>query len=74
MYVQSLCHVQLFETPWTVAHQAPLSMDFLGKNTGLDCYPFSRRSSQPQGLFPTLAGGFSATGPPGKPFLYNTQE
>ena len=23
-----LIHVQLFETPWTVAHQAPLSMGF----------------------------------------------
>ena len=26
--VQSLSCVQLFETPWTVAHQAPLSMEF----------------------------------------------
>ena len=25
-------------TPWTVAHQAPLSMDFPGKNTGMDCH------------------------------------
>ena len=25
---QSLSHVQLFMTPWTVAHQAPLSMGF----------------------------------------------
>ena len=25
-------------TPWTVAHQAPLSMDFPGKNTGVDCH------------------------------------
>ena len=25
---QSLSHVRLFETPWTVAHQAPLSMEF----------------------------------------------
>ena len=24
----SLIHVQLFVTPWTVAHQAPLSMEF----------------------------------------------
>ena len=24
--VQLLTHVQFFETPWTVAHQAPLSM------------------------------------------------
>ena len=26
--VQLLSHVQFFETPWTVAHQAPLSMGF----------------------------------------------
>ena len=26
--VQALSHVRLFETPWTVAHQAPLSMEF----------------------------------------------
>ena len=26
--VQSLSHVQLFETPWTAAYQAPLSMGF----------------------------------------------
>ena len=25
-------------TPWTVARQVPLSMDFLGKNTGVGCY------------------------------------
>ena len=26
--VKSLSHVQLFATPWTVAYQAPLSMEF----------------------------------------------
>ena len=28
MYVKLLCRVQLFVTPWTVAHQAPPSMEF----------------------------------------------
>ena len=28
MCAQLLSHVQLFATPWTVAHQAPLSMEF----------------------------------------------
>ena len=28
MKVKSLSHVQLFATPWTVALQAPLSMEF----------------------------------------------
>ena len=28
MLAQSLSYVQLFATPWTVARQAPLSMEF----------------------------------------------
>ena len=28
VYAQLLSHVRLFGTPWTVAHQAPLSMEF----------------------------------------------
>ena len=28
IYAQSLSRVQLFETLWTVAHRAPLSMEF----------------------------------------------
>ena len=28
MCAQSHSHVQLFVTPWTVAHQAPLPMEF----------------------------------------------
>ena len=35
-----------FATPWTAAHQAPLSMGFLGKNTGIG-YHFLL-----QGIFP----------------------
>ena len=36
---QSLSHVQLFVTPWTVAHQAPLSMEFSQQEywSGLPC-------------------------------------
>ena len=30
--VKSLSHVQLFATPWTVAYQAPLSMEFSRQN------------------------------------------
>ena len=29
--VKSLSHVRLSETPWTVAHQAPPSMEFSGQ-------------------------------------------
>ena len=31
-------HVQIFATLWTVAQQAPLSMGFSGKNTGVGCH------------------------------------
>ena len=30
--------VWLLATPWTAAHQAPLSMDFPGKSTGVGCH------------------------------------
>ena len=45
----SFSHVQLFETPWTVAHQAPLSMGFLQERI-LEwvAVPYSRGSSQPR--------------------------
>ena len=33
--VKSLSHVRLFVTPWTAAYQAPPSMDFPGKSTGV---------------------------------------
>ena len=34
--------VQLFVTSWTVAHQAPLSLDSPGKNTGFGSHSFLR--------------------------------
>ena len=36
--VYSLSRVQLFVTPWTVIHQAPMSMGFPGKHTGVGCH------------------------------------
>ena len=36
--VKSLSHVRLFATLWTVAHQAPLSMGFSSKDTGVGCH------------------------------------
>ena len=38
MKVKSLNRVRLFATPWTIAYQAPLSMGFPGKNTGVGCH------------------------------------
>ena len=40
-------HVWLFVTPWTVAHQASLSMRFTSQNTSMGCH------SLLQGIFPT---------------------
>ena len=39
--------LQLFGTPWTVAHQVPLSMESSGKNTGVGFHALL------QGIFPT---------------------
>ena len=36
----SVSHVWLSETAWTAAHQAPLSMEFSRKNTGMGCHFF----------------------------------
>ena len=51
MCAKSLSHVQLFATPWTVAHQAPLSMGFwsgLSRILEWVAMPSSRESSQPR--------------------------
>ena len=54
-----------FATPWTVAHQAPLSM---GLPSGLP-FPSPRDLPSPgtELVFPALAGRFYSTEPPGKP-------
>ena len=45
--VKLLSHVRFFVIPWTVARQAPLSMGFSSKKTGMGC------DSLLQGIFPT---------------------
>ena len=54
--VKSLSRVRLFTTPWTAAHQAPLSMDFPGKCAGVGCHP--PYNSQPLfwGVFTGIMG------------------
>ena len=68
-----LSRVQLFATPWSAAHQAPLSMEFPRQEywSGL---PVPTPEDLPDpGIKPTslaspaLAGGFFTTVPPGKP-------
>ena len=64
--------VWLFATPWTVAHQAPLSMAFPRQEywSGL---PFASPGDFPNpGIklpFPTLAAGFFTTETPGEPYV-----
>ena len=68
-----LSHVQLFVTPWTVAHHAPLSMQFsrLEYWSGLPFPPPGNLQDariEPISLASLkLAGGFFTTAPPGKP-------
>ena len=51
---ESLSHVWLFSTPWDVAHQAPLSMNFPGKNTGAGCHFLLQGIFLTQGMNPGL--------------------
>ena len=71
--VQLFSHVQLFATPWTVACQASLSMEFYRQETAVGCHFLL------QSIFPTqesklylvscIAGRFFATVPPAKPLI-----
>ena len=62
--VTSLSHAQLFGTPWTIAHQAPLSMRFSRQEywSGLSCPPpgdLPDQGIEPTSLmFPASADGF----------------
>ena len=59
-----------FATPWTVDHQAPLSMRFPRQEhwSGLP-FPSPRDLPDPgiEPATPALAGGFFTIEPPGKP-------
>ena len=63
-----LSHVLLFATPWTVAHQAPLSLGFSRQEywSGLPCPPpgdLPNPDIKPTFLkSPALAGGLFTTG------------
>ena len=62
-----------FVTPWTVAHQAPLSMGILqARIQGWVVISFSRDLPNPgvKTESPALAGRFFTTEPPGKPLYY----
>ena len=79
--IQSFSPVELFATPWTVTHQALLSMGFpRQKYQSVLPFPFPRDLPHPgmEPLTPALAGRFSTTEPAGKPlylaipvYIYN---
>ena len=72
-------HIRPYATLWTIACQAPLSMGFSGKNTGVACCALL------QGIFltqesnlcllrlPALAGGFFTTSTTWEPHLIYNQ-
>ena len=68
--VESLSRVRLFVTPWTVAHQAPLSMGFPREEhwSGLP-FPSPGDLTDPgiEPASPALAGRFFPTEAPGEP-------
>ena len=64
--VQLLSHVRLFATPWTIAHQAPLSMGF-SRQEYWSRLPFPSPGDLPdpgiKPASPALACGFFTTEP-----------
>ena len=78
MHAQSLSCVQLFATPWTVVHQAPLSMRF-PKQEQWNGWPFPPLEDLPdpgiEPAAPELAVGFFTAEPTEKPITkYKRQE
>ena len=54
MKVKSLSRVQLFATPWTVAHHAPLFVGSSGRSTEVGCHFLLQRIILTQGSNPGL--------------------
>ena len=71
----SFSRIQLFVTPWTVAHQAPLSME-LSRQEYWSGLPFPPPGDLPdpgiEPMSPAMAGRFFTTEPPGKPFIISS--
>ena len=59
LHLNHLSHVLLFATLWTVAHQAPVTIEFSGQEfqSGLPCPPPGDRPN-PCLISPVLAGRF----------------
>ena len=71
-----LSRVQFFGNPWTVAHQAPMTMEFSRQEYWVGL-PFPSQGDLPNPgtellspVSPVFAGRFFTAGPPGKPTPY----
>ena len=67
-----LSHVQLFVTPWTVAYQVPLSMEFSRQEYGVGCHPPLLGDNPNPGIepeSPALQADSLQSEPPGKPLF-----
>ena len=66
--VKSLSRVRLFVTPWTVAYQAPLSMEFSRQEywSGLPCPPGDLPDPGVEPRSPALQADALLSEPPGK--------
>ena len=69
-----LSHIQLFASPWTVAHQAPLSIEF-SRQEYWSKFPYPTPEDLPNTWIelasfgsPALVGRLFTTVPPGKHF------
>ena len=78
MYKCSVAQSCLFATPWTVAHQVPLSMEFSRQEYWSELlFPLPGDLCDPgiepvSPTSPALAGRFFTTEPPGKPMYTYT--
>ena len=73
--VKSLSRVWLFATPWTVTHQAPLSMGF-SRQEYWSALPFPSPGDLPnpgiEPRYPALQADALSSEPPGKPYRMHT--
>ena len=54
--LRGFCHVRLFVTPWTVAHQVPLSVGFSRQEHWSGCHALLQEIFLIQGLNPHYLG------------------
>ena len=69
MHTRHFSCFQFFATPWTIAHQAPLSMDFSGKSTVIGLPwppPADLRDPGIEPRSPALQADSLPSEPPGK--------